>query len=269
MTIDSWLTNADAALRSAGIPTSRLDAEVILAHTLRQPRTYLHAHIEAQIEPRTREIADARLSMRCDRVPLAYIIGHKEFYGRLFRVTPATLIPRPETESIFELFNEYIASDSPLTIIDVGTGTGCIGITLKLERPDCRVTLSDTSQAALAVAQKNAAYHHVDVECLKSNLLDAYTFTPDVIVANLPYVDPLWDTSPEVSHEPSEAIFAHHGGLALIYRLILQAEQRVAAGGYILLESDTRQHSAILDFAAAHGFLHRASRGYIQLFQRS
>ena len=106
MTIAEWMTHAAAALQSAGIPSARLDAEIILAHTLKKSRTYLHAHDDETLEARELEIADARLALREDRTPVAYIIGHKEFYGRPFKVTPSTLIPRPESEMIITLLKE-------------------------------------------------------------------------------------------------------------------------------------------------------------------
>ena len=104
--ISSWLRTAAASLKQAGIDSARLDAELILAHTLQKSRTYLHAHGDEILSPRQAEIADARLHLRVERTPLAYIIGHKEFYGHQFKVTPSTLIPRPESEVMLELLLE-------------------------------------------------------------------------------------------------------------------------------------------------------------------
>ena len=112
-TISDWLTDATAALQRAHLPTARLDAEVILAHTIRRPRTFLHAHSEEPLLPRHEEIANARIDLRCDRVPVAYIVGHKEFYGRNFKVTTATLIPRPESEALIELLEKALPSSPP------------------------------------------------------------------------------------------------------------------------------------------------------------
>src|SRR5664279_4030502 len=106
--INDWLKDATATLSDIGITSARLDAEIILAHTLRKPRTYLHAHGDEQLSSRQRDIADTRLQLRLDRVPIAYIIGHKEFYGREFRVTTATLIPRPESEVMIELLTDIL-----------------------------------------------------------------------------------------------------------------------------------------------------------------
>ena len=107
-TITSWVNTATKQLLEAGIASARLDAELILTHTIRKSRTYIHAHGDETIDVRYLDILDTRLALRLDRVPLAYIIGHKEFYGRSFKVTPATLIPRPESETMISLLKESV-----------------------------------------------------------------------------------------------------------------------------------------------------------------
>ena len=157
MNISTWLIQATKQLKVIGITSARLDAELILANTLRKNRTYLHAHLDEEIDPRRVDIADARLSLRLDRVPLAYILGCKEFYGRKFTVSPAVLVPRPESEEMITLFLALTAGEiAPKTLIDIGTGSGCLGITAALERPSLRVILSDISPRAIKVAKKNA-----------------------------------------------------------------------------------------------------------------
>ena len=250
-TLSSWLANATALLTDAGIPSARLDAELLLAHTLRKPRTWLHAHYDETLNSRQLEIVTARLDLRLDRVPVAYIIGHKEFYGYSFKVTTATLIPRPESETLIELLsealpkNESLIPERPLRLVDVGTGSGNLGITAKLLHPELDVTLVDMSRHALTVAEENAEAHNVDVELLQSNLLASYPFAADIIIANLPYVDPEWERSPETNHEPATALFAHHNGLALIFELLAQTKEKLARGGKIILEADPEQHPAI------------------------
>ena len=103
MTIESWLRQATNELKEAGIASDYLDAEILLAHTIRHSRTWLHAHIDENLDDRQIEIANARVDLRKSYVPIAYIIGHKDFYGRQFKVSPETLIPRPESEAIIEL----------------------------------------------------------------------------------------------------------------------------------------------------------------------
>lgn len=274
MTIDAWIHQATQQLKESGIVTARLDAEIILAHTLRQPRTYLHAHGDEQLDERTHEIANARLDLRQDRTPVAYIIGHKEFYGRLFKVTPATLIPRPESEMIITLLKELFPAsasllhDTPKRLIDIGTGSGCLGITAKLEFPELDVTLSDISRHALNVAEKNAKQLHADVSLQHGDLLDGYPFDPDIIVANLPYVDESWERSPETNHEPAMALFAGDEGLSLIKKLIEQGALRLSSGGLMLLEADPRQHKAMIALAKNHGFALREHRDFIVVIEK-
>jgi release factor glutamine methyltransferase len=271
--IETWLRNASAKLNGLGIESARLDAEIILAHTLRHPRTYLHAHSDDVLDSRMLEIADARLNLRIDRVPVAYIIGHKEFYGRRFKVSTATLIPRPETEVMIDLLRDIVPSNLPLLpqtlrLVDVGTGSGVIGITAKLEFPELDVTLCDVSIHALNVAEKNARSLGANVQFLRSDLLGGYPFQPDIILANLPYVDVQWDISPELTHEPSEALYAGKEGLALIDKLIEQAKSRLATHGYLLLEADLRQHASIIQTAKETGFTMTATKDMIICLQK-
>jgi release factor glutamine methyltransferase len=264
--INDWLVQATKQLESAGISTARLDAELILTHTLRKGRTYLHAHADDLLDERQHEVANARLSLRKERVPVAYIIGHKEFYGHRFHVTSATLIPRPESEALINLLAMTERQQSLLSetrrLVDVGTGSGILGITAKLNFPSLSVTLIDDSRHALQVAEKNATALHADVAFLQSDLLEAYPFSADVIVANLPYVDMEWERSPETEHEPAHALFAQLHGLALIFRLIEQTREKLANGGSLILEADPEQHDEIIKYAAKYGLLHQETNDY-------
>jgi release factor glutamine methyltransferase len=265
MTTTEWLQQATRDLMQRAIPTARLDAELILSHTLRRPRTWLHAHNEDTLDIRQIEIANARLDLRKDRVPVAYIIGHKEFYGRHFTVTTATLIPRPESEAIIELLGTLSLHDG-MQLVDVGTGTGCLGITAKLEYPELSVSLVDIDKHALAVAKKNASQLNAEVEFYQSDLLQSYPYGADIIVANLPYVDREWDVSPETTHEPSIALFAEDNGMRLIKELFLQARTKLKKNGFIFIESDVRQHHALNHFAEQQGFSLMATQGLITLY---
>lgn len=274
LTVTDWLAEATHQLVFANIPSARLDAELILSHTLRKPRTWLHGHGEETLESRNIEIANARLDLRLDRVPVAYIIGHKEFYGHAFKVTTATLIPRPESETLIELIseavpkNEKIIADKPLRLVDVGTGSGNLGITAKLNHPELEVTLVDTSRHALTIAEENAQALNADVTILQSDLLASYPFAADIIVANLPYVDPEWERSPETEHEPATALFAANHGLALIFELIVQTQSKLTLGGKLLLEADPEQHAAIKKEAAKYGLVLHEARDYGLLFEK-
>lgn len=269
MTITQWLAHATAHLAQADIPSSRLDAEIILAHTLRKSRTYLHAHGDDTIDSRQHDIADARLQLRLDRTPIAYIIGHKEFYGRTFRVSPSVLIPRPESEAMIALLREYATTHTVRELVDVGTGSGCLGITAKLELPSAHVTLIDISRHALKVAESNAAHLRAEVRLVKGDLLREYPLVADAILANLPYVDPEWERSPETNYEPKEALFAADHGLALIRELLQQAPAHLSNVGSLFIEADETQHGSIIQLGAEMGFSYILTHGLIIQLQRA
>ena len=264
MIISDWLMSATKTLEQANISSARLDAELILAETLRKDRTYLHAHPEEEIDPRRFDIAEARLQLRLERIPLAYILGYKEFYGRQFKVSPSVLVPRPESEDMISLFLTLTNDDnSPKTLIDVGTGSGILGITAKLEKPSLRVILSDVSELALDIAAKNANNLKADVTIQQQSLLAGQIEPVDYILANLPYVDKNWPTSPELQHEPKIALFADDNGLKLIKNLITQAPQHMTPNSLLLLEADPEQHQAIINFAEAYSLRLIVQQHYI------
>lgn len=273
MTIKEWLNEATDELKKAAIDSARLDAELILSHTIREPRTYLHAHDDENLDDKHEDIANARLELRLEHTPVAYIIGHKEFYGRRFKTTPAALIPRPESETIITLLDDIIPKNLPLLptklrLVDVGTGTGALGITAKLEWPELDVTLVDIDNHALNLAKENAAIFHADVRFLKNDLLRAYHTPVDIIVANLPYVDHSWDVSPDTHAEPDLALYAADEGLSLIKQLLEQSTLLLKTGGSILLESDPRQQHKIIEFAKTLGYKHVRTEGFMTVFAR-
>lgn len=275
MTIGGWLSDATKELVEAGISSARLDAEIILAHSLKKPRTYLHAHTSDEIEPRFEEIANARLDLRLDRTPLAYIIGHKEFYGRLFSVTPRVLIPRPESEEIITQFREILGETKLLPhmptrrLVDIGTGSGCLGITAKLLYPEQEVSLCDNSKPALKVAEKNARALGATVEIIESDLLSNYPYSPDFVFANLPYVDEAWEHSPEIEQEPPEALYAAKDGLAVIEKCFDQLSHRMKPGGVAIFEADPRQWTAIVEIARLAGFVVLKTSRFVYSFRKN
>jgi len=259
MTISQWLKQATDELADDMLPSPRLDAEIILAHTIKHPRTYLHAHSDDELSMRDADIANARIELRKDRVPIAYIIGHKEFYGRRFSVNPSVLIPRPESEQLITMLNAQLPTSAALPgvvrsrLVDIGTGSGCLGITAKLEHPELDVALIDSSRHALKVATRNATTLGAQVETFVSDLLGDYPYSPDIIIANLPYVDRSWDQSPELANEPAEALYADEEGLSVIKRCIEQMSARTKQDALLLLEADPRQLARIATFADQNG----------------
>lgn len=233
------------------------------------------------------------MSVDNSAVPAAYRRGWVDFYGRRFAVDPRVLIPRPETEQMVDIVlnlagkaylpgvraSERVLPEHPV-ITDVGTGSGCVAITLALELPECQITGVDISPEALEVAQENAMrLGATGVELLRSDLLECYGGTaaleaPDVIVANLPYVSREWAwIGSELEYEPSKALFAADGGLEIIKRLIRQiVEQRSRSQAwqektqFVVLEADPCQHTEIVEFAAAKGLKSVRIAGFQLLF---
>lgn len=267
MTIDTLITLGTARLRSASIKSARLDVELLLAHIYAVDRSWLHAHGDATLTTEQQTQFESLLARRCDHVPVAYLLGYREFYGRSFLVTPATLVPRPESEIIIDILARLITPQHR-TLLDVGTGSGCLGITAKLEHPDLTVTLSDISQAALNVARDNAHHVTADVTAVKSDLLAHISGTFDIIIANLPYVDRAWEVSPDTVHEPALALYANDQGLELIKRLIEESLDHLSHHGYILLEADPSQHTTLISYAANVGYHLYLSEGYCIVLTR-
>ncbi len=239
MNIREALHSAAEWLELNYVSNARLTAEVLLAHSLSVEREYLYAHDNRVLrEDESRALEDL-LRDRISGVPLQYIVGRQEFYGRYFHVTPAVLIPRPETEYIVEAVLEIRDQAASPRILDVGTGSGCIAVTLALEIPSARVFAGDISQTALQVARENAASLGATVGFVCMDVLDAFSGRFDFIVSNPPYVRP-GDNSRlqrEVrEHEPHVALFSPEDELAIYRRLIAGAEGLLEPGGHLLME---------------------------------
>lgn len=203
------------------------------------------------------------------------------FYGRDFIVSPDVLMPRPETEQIIDKVkslaglpilpgvkpSERILPKNP-KILDVGTGSGCIAITIKKELEEAEVTGVDIDQSALEIAGKNAEKFDADITLRQSDLLENCQDKYDIIIANLPYVDPDWDwlDKEALKKEPSLALYAEDHGLALIKRLITEIKEKPE---YLILEADPCQHKDIIVFAEKNGFQYSETRGFILTFRRT
>jgi len=249
------LTQETTMLEDAGIEESRLDAEILLVHALGITRAQLHAHPQSQLS--SAELVRYRqlIERRARREPVAYIVGHKEFYGLELFVDGRVLIPRPETELLVEKAIEISQRQS--VIADVGTGSGAIAISLAVHLPQIRIYATDASPAALEVAACNCRRHGVEdrVHLLQGHLLEPLPEPVNLIVANLPYVSQaeLAQLLPEISrHEPREALDGGPDGLDCIRRLLAQTEGRLKAGGVVLLEIGATQGQAVVALAERH-----------------
>jgi len=260
------LERGRAFLEKQGVPGARLDAELLVAHALGVDRLGLFLSLDRPLEPdeivRGREL----LMRRARREPAAYVIGKREFYGREFRVGPGVLVPRPETELLVDLARARLAGREGARIADVGTGSGCIAITLALELAGSRVVASERSAPALEQARANAAHLGAQVEFrLGDGLAPLDEDAPfDALLMNPPYIDPAvrGTLEPEVrDHEPPEALFTPAGDPDhWVKRLAREAPGRLAPGGFLLVELGFDQAARLapeLGSLGAPGRFHR------------
>jgi release factor glutamine methyltransferase len=249
MIIREALRNASQRLEHHRVSSPRLNAEVILAHCLSVDKTYLYTHDERVLDDNEFQKIEDALYERISGVPVQYIVGRQEFYGRYFIVNPDVLIPRPETEFIVETVLG-LKPDPGAIIIDVGAGSGCIGITLALELPQCLVTITDISHAALKTARTNAIQLGADISIACMDLLDAVRGPFDIVVSNPPYISPRESSNLQIEvreHEPTVALFAEDDGLAAFRRLIPSAERVLKPGGYLIMEIGKGMEKRVLD----------------------
>ncbi|RUM43227.1 MAG: peptide chain release factor N(5)-glutamine methyltransferase [Desulfurobacterium sp.] len=258
-TVGTLVKRASEILKERGIKTARLDAELLLAHALGFPdRVKLYTEFEKPLTEEEVENYRKLIVRRAKGEPVAYITGKKEFYGYTFRVEKGVLIPRPETELLVDVVVEYLKGKEGKTVVDVGTGSGCIIITLcKLLGRTHRYIGTDISSIALKVADKNRRIHGCkDVKLVKTDLLKSIEPPVSVVVSNPPYV-PLGDRKLEESvkkFEPAVALFGGKDGLEVIRRLIPQSYEKLETGGLIALEVGEGQAEAVKELLELCGF---------------
>lgn len=248
MTLRDALRQTIERLERGGIGSPRLAAEVLLAHCLSVDKTYLYTHDDRLLTDEQLQCLEDDVWERISGVPLQYIVGKQEFYGRYFAVNPSVLIPRPETELLVERVLA-LRPHAESRIIDVGTGSGCIGITLALELRLATVLLADISLDALVTARANARELGAETPVVCMDLLDAASGPFDFVVSNPPYVS-YAETARlqrEVrEHEPHVALFAGDDGLAPYRRLVPAARAVLRPGGYLLMEIGFRMEERVL-----------------------
>ena len=258
MQLKDALARAIARLTTENVPSPRLNAELLLMFTLNSDRAYLFAHPERKLTAEEESSYEAALAERSRGVPAQYITGHQEFWGMDLIVTPAVLIPRPETEHVIETVLEIQTSGvrrqtsdqtypevrgprSKVRIADVGTGSGCIALALAKELPDAEIHATDISPDALEVARANAARHQLDrrIHFRQADLLEGVKRDFDFVVSNPPYVGESEEDQVQLEvrkFEPRNAVFAGPKGIEVIARLIPQARKILRPGGWLIME---------------------------------
>ena len=260
LSIADFLVISTKTLSKAGIASARLDSELILAHVLQRSREWLLAHDATALTQSQQRQARQLLLQRTRRRPIAYLTGRRDFYGHSFLVNEQVLVPRPESEVILAILDELMQSNHPRTVLDVGTGSGCLAISIKLAHPDLAVSACDISESALLVARRNAARLLPSGQQIKFYQSDLLSGLPvgsrfDLIVANLPYLSPGQDgLSPELAYEPAIALYADDDGLSLIKQLIATAPARLTPDGYLLLEMNTKQIETVASYATDYRY---------------
>jgi release factor glutamine methyltransferase len=248
------LRTADSLLRSADLP--RTEARALLASALRVARERLIAFPETEVPPPALAAYEALIARRREGEPLAYLLGEMEFYSRRFAVTHDVLVPRPDTETLVEVALECLSPMKAPRVLDLGTGSGCIAITLQLERPDARLVATDVSAAALEVAGANARDLCARVTFRQGDWFAAVEPAErfDLIVSNPPYVaaaDPHLDA---LRHEPAMALTDGHDGLQCLSTLTAGARAHLRAGAWLALEHGYDQSPAVERLLREAGF---------------
>lgn len=244
MTLKQALRRARDVLTESSVEDAPLEGELLLRHTLKIDRVQLYLELDKELTPGQEQTFRRLLERRLNGEPTAYIIGRREFYGLDFNVSPAVLIPRPESELLVETALT-LAKNRPLfTIADIGTGSGAIAVSLALALPQAKIYATDISAAALKVARLNCRQHGVAdrVRLLEGNLLAPLPEPVDLIVANLPYVRKS-ELNPQ--SEPPLALDGGADGMESIKQLCRQAGGRLKSGGSLLLEIGQGQRQAV------------------------
>lgn len=280
----TWLKDATHYLQSAGIGTARLDALVLLEDCLGVDRALLLAKPEQKVTTAQQAKLKKLLKRRAGHEPLAYVRGHTEFYGRNFVITPAVLEPRPESETMIDLLGGLMAAgdltlqsssktqnqNQDIKIADVGTGSGALGITAKLEFPETiktSIDLLEIDPKALEVARMNVDKYTISVNVIQSDLLKNSSQDYDVLLCNLPYVPDSHTINTAALHEPKHAIFGGPDGLDIYRKLFDQVAHLSKQPLFILTEALPLQHDSLRAIAARHHYALIRSVDFIQVFK--
>lgn len=283
MKLGEYIKEASARLDRAGVGTPRLDVLVLLEDVTGRDRAWLLAHPEYALAPEHHAKLTKLLNARADHTPLAYVRGATEFYGRNFVITPSVLEPRPESETMIDLLKDLYDKGKltpkaalsgkkgadAIKIADVGTGSGALGITAKLELAKGRKTAVDLLEVdteAMKVAHINVEKHTTNISVIRSDLLDDSGKDYDILLCNLPYVPDSHPVNPAAAHEPRIAIFGGPDGLDVYRRLFDQTGKLEIQPLYILTEALPPQHTVLTGIARQAGYRLITTDDFIQVF---
>ncbi|MGH7141868.1 MAG: N5-glutamine methyltransferase family protein [Candidatus Saccharimonadales bacterium] len=270
LTIGDWLKSATSQLQKAGIATARLDCQVLLEDATGINRSLLLAHPERTLKTKTLQKLDKQIHRRIEHEPIAYIRHKTEFYGREFYINHQVLEPRPESESMIELV-KGLSLPKKTIIADIGTGSGALSITCKLELPWAHVIATDIDRNCLVVARRNALRLKARVKFLEGDLLEPLAAIQPktlVLLCNLPYVPDSFQINPAALREPRIAIFGGQDGLDIYRELFKHLKKYGQVPIFLLTESMPPQHSDLISIAKDNDFGLQRTEDFIQLFAR-
>lgn len=263
----SWLETNVRKLKSAKVANARLDCLLLLEDVLGKDRTHLLAHPEIVLSSEQEKVLNSQVERRAKHEPIAYIRGKSEFYGREFLVNEHTLEPRPETETLIEVFKTSIKEHENFTVADIGTGSGCVAITTNLEIPAAKVYATDIDENCIKTTRRNAEKLNAQIVVKKGNLLEPLEkISLDALLCNLPYVPNKYELNKAAAFEPKHAIFGGTDGLDYYRRLFAQIENRKQKPSYVFTESLPFQHQALAIIADASGYRLDGTDDFIQVF---
>ena len=246
--------------RCAGVSdTPKLDAELLLSYCLGKPRSYLYSWPEQQLEPADWKCFQALIDKRVMPTPVAYLLGEREFYSLTLKTSSATLIPRPETETLVETAIDLCPDDSSTSLLELGTGTGAIAIALKLHRPGINIVATDIRADCLDIARQNAVAHSVTIDWIQSDWYSQIEISRkfEMIVSNPPYIPAMHPCleNGDLRAEPRDALSPGETGLEALQRIIAGAPTYLKPGGYLLLEHGFDQQEEVKDLMQEQNFI--------------